>query len=109
MSNVTTSGAIYITQELGNYPFISLSIYHLSNIVIKLGKQIEHETDHRHRQFGIWLTEQYIRSSKADFTEYIPVIYKYLLSRIAENEPDGMYICIYLCVYLYTIYVSMYL
>lgn len=68
MASVTNSGVIYITQELG--------------------KQIEHETDPRRRLFGIWLTEQYIKKSKAEFTEYIPVLYKYILSRIADPDPE---------------------
>jgi HEAT repeat protein len=66
MGAVTTSGVNFLSSELG--------------------RQIEHDTDVRRRRWGCWLLEQFVRSSKAVYNDYLPVLFKYLLSRVAEFD-----------------------
>ena len=58
----------------------------VNSLVSDLGKQIEHETDLKRRRWGCWLMEQFFRRSKADYSEYVPVMLKYLLARVAEHD-----------------------
>lgn len=66
MGAVTTTGVNFLSSELG--------------------RQIEHDTDVRRRRWGCWLLEQFVRRSKAVFSDYLPVLFKYLLSRVAEFD-----------------------
>ena len=66
MGAVTTSGVNFLSSELG--------------------RQIEHDGDVRRRRWGCWLLEQFVRRSKAIFLDYLPVLFKYLLSRVAEFD-----------------------
>lgn len=66
MGAVTTSGVNFLSSELG--------------------RQIEHEGDVRRRRWGCWLLEQFVRRSKAVFSDYLPVLFKYLLGRVAEFD-----------------------
>ena len=66
MGAVTTSGVNFLSSELG--------------------RQIEHDSDVRRRRWGCWLLEQFVRSSKAVYNDYLPVLFKYLLSRVAEFD-----------------------
>ena len=68
MGAVTTSGVNFLSSELG--------------------RQIEHDGDVRRRRWGCWLLEQFVRRSKAVFSDYLPVLFKYLLSRVAEFDRD---------------------
>jgi len=52
----------------------------------ELGKQIEHESSVASRQWGCFLLDQFLRNSKADYREYLPVFLKYLLARVAETN-----------------------
>eukprot|EP01038_Epipyxis_sp_PR26KG_P007132 gene7132-9733_t len=58
----------------------------LSSFVSELGKQIEHETNVKRRRWACWLTEQFVLKSKADFRGFMPVLLKYILSRVAELD-----------------------
>jgi hypothetical protein len=58
----------------------------ITYLCTELGAQIEHDTDFKRRQWGCWLTEQLLRSSKAVSDDFVPVFLKYLLGRIAETE-----------------------
>jgi len=51
-----------------------------------LKSQIEHETSIQHRKWGLWLLEQFVRRSKATFTEYVPLVLKFVLARVAESN-----------------------
>ena len=55
-------------------------------LISELGKQVEHETSIKRRRWGCWLIEQFITKSKADCTEYIPIILRYILSRVADLD-----------------------
>ena len=66
MGAVTTSGVNFLSSELG--------------------RQIEHDGDVRRRRWGCWLLEQFVRKSKAVFSDYLPVLFKYLLGRVAEFD-----------------------
>lgn len=52
-----------------------------------LGKLIEHETSASSRQWGCWLLEQFVRRSKANYLDYVQILLKLLLSRVAETHP----------------------
>ena len=68
MGAVTTTGVNFLSSELG--------------------RQIEHDGDVRRRRWGCWLLEQFVRRSKAVFSDYLPVLFKYLLSRVAEFDRE---------------------
>lgn len=51
-----------------------------------LKSQVEHESSVQNRQWGIWLLEQFVRRSKANFLEYAPLLLKFVLARVAEND-----------------------
>lgn len=55
-------------------------------LTTELGKQIECDTDVRRRIWGSWLTEQLFRHTQSDLHDYIPLLLKYLLSRVAELD-----------------------
>ena len=75
MGAVTTAGVSFLTTELG--------------------RQIEHEHDVRRRRWGCWLSEQFFKRAKgkADFSDYVPVLLKYLLSRVAELDKPLLAAC----------------
>jgi hypothetical protein len=56
----------------------------------ELGAQIEHESDLWRRQWGCWLLQQFVGQSSANFTDYVAVFLKYLLSRIADTDMELM-------------------
>lgn len=60
----------------------------VNSLCSELGRQIEHETDPRRRRWGAFMAEQFFRHSKADFLDYVPVLLRYLLGRMAETLPD---------------------
>lgn len=51
-----------------------------------LKAQVEHETSTKNRQWGLWLLEQFVRRSKANFVEYLPLVLKFILARVAESD-----------------------
>jgi hypothetical protein len=53
--------------------------------ISEVGKQVDHETSHRRRTWGVWMLEQFFRRSKAEFNEYVSIFLKYVLSRVAES------------------------
>ena len=55
-------------------------------LLIELGKQIDNEFEPSRRQWGCWLMEQFLLNTSASFAEYIGVILKYLLSRVADKD-----------------------
>ena len=55
--------------------------------VSDLGKQAVHDSDARRCRWGCWLIEQLFRGNTTeDFKQYIPVMLKYLLTRVAELD-----------------------
>lgn len=56
------------------------------HLVSELGKQMEHDTQVKRRRWGCWLAGQFFAHSQASFTEYVPVLLKFLLSRVAEHD-----------------------
>ena len=65
MASVNTSGVIHLVQELG--------------------VEIEHDISSR-RRWGCWLMSQFCKHANADFLDYVAVILKYLLSRVADLD-----------------------
>ena len=57
-------------------------------LLIELGKQIENEFDSSKRRWGCWLLEQFLLNTSAKFSEYIGVLLKYLLSRVADKDAE---------------------
>lgn len=60
----------------------------LNFLVSELGKQIEHENNVLCRMWGCLITADFFRNCSADYSEYIPVLLKYLLSRSADLEVE---------------------
>jgi len=58
-------------------------VHHLVN---ELGPQIESDAGAESRRWACWLAEQFFAGSEAVFTEYLPVMLKLFLSRVAETE-----------------------
>lgn len=56
------------------------------HLVAELGKEIEYERDINRRRWGIWLTGKFCCNKKAQYGEYVPVLLKYLLSRVTETD-----------------------
>lgn len=56
------------------------------HLVGELGRQMEHDTSAKRRRWGCWLAGQFFSHSQASFTEYVPVMLKFLLSRVAETD-----------------------
>jgi HEAT repeat protein len=73
----------YAVAVMGSVPTAGVN-----SISTELGRQIEHETDARRRQWGCRLTEMFVRHSKAEYNEYVPIILKYLLGRVAEADKE---------------------
>lgn len=57
-------------------------------LVTELGKQIEHESNILYRKWGCLFAADFFRNASIDYSEYIPVMLKYLLSRSADLETD---------------------
>jgi HEAT repeat protein len=55
-------------------------------LISELGKQIEHETNIKRRRWGCWLAQQFVSRSKADYEDYVPLLLKFILSRVAELD-----------------------
>lgn len=60
-------------------------VHHLVN---ELGKQMEHDSSVQKRRWGCWLAGQFFSKSQANFSDYVPVLLKFLLSRVAETDRD---------------------
>jgi hypothetical protein len=56
------------------------------SLVGELGRQMEHEGSPKRRRWGCWLAGQFFTHSQASFGEYVPVLLKFLLSRVAETD-----------------------
>ncbi len=56
------------------------------HLVGELGRQMDHDTSAKRRRWGCWLAGQFFTHSQASFSEYVPVMLKFLLSRVAEND-----------------------
>jgi hypothetical protein len=57
-------------------------------LVGELGKQIEHEHNVLSRKWGCLITANFFRNCSVDYSEYVPVLLKYLLSRSADLEVE---------------------
>ena len=56
------------------------------HLVGELGRQMDHDTSAKRRRWGCWLAGQFFTHSQASFSEYVPVMLKFLLSRVAESD-----------------------
>lgn len=54
--------------------------------VLDIGKQICHDTNLKRRKLGCWFTEQFFTYCKIDYFEYLPVLLKFILSRVADQD-----------------------
>jgi hypothetical protein len=57
-------------------------------LVSELGKQIEHETGASYRKWGCFIAGDFFRKSTVDYSDYIPVLLKYILGRSADSENE---------------------
>ena len=73
------------------------------HLVGELGKQMEHDSKVHCRRWGCWLAAQFFAHSHASFTEYVPLMLKFLLSRVAESDRSLLQVrCdIYMSLYFY--------
>ena len=60
----------------------------LNFLIIELGKQIENDNDSSKRKWGCWLTQQFVEKTNLDFSDYISVLLKYLLARVADSDRE---------------------
>ena len=51
----------------------------------ELSKQIDHDDSRENRRWGCFLMEQFVAGSTAEYREYIPLILKGLLTRVADT------------------------
>jgi len=58
----------------------------VSAVVQVLGSETEHDADHHRRRWACWLFGKFCKHSSADYSDYVPVILKYLLSRVADSN-----------------------
>jgi len=77
-------------KEASSSVMSSVSSSGLNYVITDLGKQIENEADPKKRLYGCWLTEQLFRHIKVDLSEFIPVLLKYLLSRIVDSDNNTL-------------------
>jgi hypothetical protein len=63
------------------------------SVVGELGRQMEHEGSPKRRRWGCWLAGQFFTHSQASFGEYVPVLLKFLLSRVAETDRALLQVC----------------
>ena len=55
-------------------------------LLSEVGGLIEHESDLGSRRWGCWILEQFLAKSEAEYDEYLPLMLRYLLSRVAELD-----------------------
>lgn len=59
----------------------------LHQLVLELGRHVEHESNLKRRRWGCFFYELFFQSSsKAEYEEYLPLILKQLLSRITDSD-----------------------
>jgi hypothetical protein len=56
------------------------------HIVGELAKQVEHETSVRRRRWGCFVTEMFLRHSRADVSDFVSLVLKFLLSRVTDLD-----------------------
>jgi len=72
----------------------SVTTVGVSSFISEVAKQIEHESSVKKRRWGCWLVQQFVSKSKADYTDYVLILLKYVLSRCAEmNRPLLQAVC----------------
>lgn len=64
----------------------ALSTNGIGSFVTEIGKQIDHDTSLKRRKWGCWMTEQFFICCKADYFDYVPILLKYVISRLADVE-----------------------
>lgn len=57
-------------------------------LISEFGKLIEHEANPLYRKWGCLFAADFFRNATVDYSEYIPVMLKYLLSRSADLENE---------------------
>ena len=57
----------------------------VNNMIDELGRYLEHEHPSK-RELGCWLTSVFVVETDADFSEYIPILLRYLLGRCCDDN-----------------------
>jgi hypothetical protein len=55
-------------------------------LLSEIGELIENGESISEKRWGCWLLQQFLSGSKSNYEEYLPLILRYLLSRIAETD-----------------------
>ena len=71
-----SAGAVFGAVDTGGVGFL----------LSEVGGLIEHESDLSSRRWGCWILEQFLVRSEAEYDEYLPLMLRYLLSRVAELD-----------------------
>ena len=71
-----SAGAVFGAVDSGGVGFL----------LSEVGGLIEHESDLSSRRWGCWILEQFLVRSEAEYDEYLPLMLRYLLSRVAELD-----------------------
>jgi hypothetical protein len=59
----------------------------IHQLILEVGKQIEHETSLKRRKWGCFIAEQLFASCKnTSYDDYIPILLKFILARITDND-----------------------
>eukprot|EP00981_Chlorochromonas_danica_P005419 scaffold1091_cov164-Ochromonas_danica.AAC.42 len=58
----------------------------MSTFVSEIGKQLDVDVIVKRRRWGCWIVGQFFKVCKANFEEYLPVLLKYLLARVADTD-----------------------
>ena len=60
----------------------------IHQLILEIGKQIEHDTLPRRRKWGCFMAQHFFIEIKADYDEYLPLLLKFLLSRITDTDSN---------------------
>jgi HEAT repeat protein len=76
-----------VLKESASNVMASVSTSGVNSLCHDVKAIVEHESSTKHRRWGCWFLEQFVSRSKASFLDYVPIVLKYLLSRVAETDP----------------------
>jgi len=76
-----------VLKESASNVMASVSTSGVNSLCHDVKAIVEHENSTKHRRWGCWFLEQFVSRSKASFLDYVPIVLKYLLSRVAETDP----------------------
>ncbi len=64
----------------------AISTNGVGSFVTEIGKQIDHDTNIKRRKWGCWVAEQFFTFCKSDYFDYVPILLKFIITRIADVE-----------------------